>query len=76
MPIVKWLAGLAPEVNLMSGVQAIKHASEIHPGRRHQKSKRGVSVAPQKGHVFSKKFKKERKKEKTSHLLARQVFFG
>ena len=30
--------------------------------RRHQKSKTGVSVASQKGHVSSKNFKKKKKK--------------
>ena len=31
-------------------------------GRRHQKSKTVVSVAPQKGHVSSKNLKKKKKK--------------
>ena len=65
MPAIKRLAGIAPEVNLRSGAQARKPASNIHPGfetqgRHHQKSKTGVSVTPQKGHVSSKKiFKKK-----------------
>ena len=51
MPAVKRSAGVAPEVNLRSSAQARKRASEIHPdfetqGRRHQKSKTGVSVVP------------------------------
>ena len=54
-------AGVAPEVNLRNSMQTRKHASEgIHPGfethgRRHQKSKTGVSVATQKGLVSYKK---------------------
>ena len=45
--------------------QVRKHASEgIHPGfetqgRRHQKSKTGVSVDPQKGLVYYKNLKKK-----------------
>ena len=66
MPAVNRLAGVAPEVNLRSNMQARKHASNIHPGfetqgKGHQKSKTGVSVAPQKGHVSSKKCLKKRK---------------
>ena len=50
--------------------QATKHPSEgIHPGfetqgRRHQISKIGVSVAPQKGLVSSEIFKKKKKEKK------------
>ena len=54
--VIKRLAGIAPEVNLRiplhSGDEVRKLG--IHPGfetqsRRRQKSKTGVSVAPQKG---------------------------
>ena len=55
MLATKRLAGVAPEVNLRNplhgGNKACKHG--IHPGfqtqgKCHQKSKTGVSVAPQK----------------------------
>ena len=55
MLAVKRLAGVAPEVHLRNPLQAGKgaHKQGIHPGyetqsRYHQKSKTGVSVAPQK----------------------------
>ena len=58
------LAGIAPEVNLRNPLHSGEktHKWGIHPGfetqgRRHQKSKIGVSVAPQKGLVSSKKNK-------------------
>ena len=55
MLAVTRLAGVTPEMNLRNNLQARKHTS-IHPGfetqgRRHQKSKTGVSVAPQKAQV-------------------------
>ena len=63
-------AGVAPEVNLRNSWHAgdKAHKQGIHPGfetqgRRHQKSKTGVSVAPQKGPVSSKNFKKKKKLE-------------
>ena len=41
-------------------MQARKHASKgIHPGRRHQKSKIGVSVVPRKDLCPPKIFKKK-----------------
>ena len=53
--------GVAPEVNLRNPLHAGDKAGKrgIHPGfetqgRRHQKSKTGVSVAPQKGLASSK----------------------
>ena len=56
MLAIKRSAGVAPEVNLRISLHAGKEASkqEIHPGfenqgRHHQKSKTGVSMAPQKG---------------------------
>ena len=56
-------AGVAPKMNLRitTGEKACKQG--IHPGfetqsRHHQKSKTGVSLAPQKGLVSSKKLKK------------------
>ena len=64
---VKRSAGVTPDVNLKNLLyKATKHASKgTHPGfetqtRHHQKSKRGVSVAPQKGlmspkNIFEKK---------------------
>ena len=58
-------AGVAPEVNLRNSLYAGEEACKrgIHPGfetqgRRHQKSKTGVSVAPPKGYMSSKNFKK------------------
>ena len=66
MLAAKRSAGVAPEVNrwnlLHAGNEARKQ--EIHPGfetldRRHQKSKTGVSVAPQKGLMSSKKILKK-----------------
>ena len=60
---VKRSAGATPEVNLSNPLHAGEKArmQGIHPGfetqgRHHQKSKTGVSVAPQKGLVSSKKF--------------------
>ena len=56
------LAGVTPEVNLRNPLCAGEEAHKgIHPGfetlgRCHQKSKTGVSVAPQKGLVCYKKF--------------------
>ena len=54
-------AGVAPERNLRNSWHAGDKARKrgIHPGfetqgRRHQKSKTGVSVAPGKGLMFSK----------------------
>ena len=66
MLAVKRSAGVAPEVNLRNLLCAGKIARKpgIHPGfgtqgRHHQKSKTGVSVAPQKGLKFSKKILKK-----------------
>ena len=54
-------AGVAPEENLRNSAQARNCASEKYTqGRCHQKSKTGVSVAPQKGLVSSKLFFKKR----------------
>ena len=53
-------AGVAPQVNPriteIRKLQGIHPASEIQ-GRRHQKSKTGTSVVPQKGLMFSKNLK-------------------
>ena len=51
------------------------HKRGIHPGfetqgRRHQKSKTGVSVVPQKGLVFSKNWKNRRNPQATPVLSA------
>ena len=66
MLAIKRSAGVTPGVNLRhplcTGEEASKwgiHTGFETQGRRHQKSKTGVSVAPQKGHVSSKKFKKK-----------------
>ena len=63
MLAAKRSAGVAPEVNLRNLLCAGEEARKrgIHPGfetqeRHHQKSKTGVSVAPQKGLMSSKKF--------------------
>ena len=60
-------AGVAPEVNLRNSLHTGDKARKrgIHPGfetqgRRHQKSKTGVSVAPRKGLTSSKNFLKKR----------------
>ena len=57
-------AGVAPEVNLRGHVTCMLPQSTnkaAHSGlKRHQKSKTGVSVAPQKGLMSSKKFLKRR----------------
>ena len=59
MPAVKRLAGVTPQVNLRSARrQESVHLGFETQGRRHQKSKTGVSVAPQKGHVSSRNKKK------------------
>ena len=62
-------AGVAPEVNLSNSLHAGDKAPKrgIHPGfetqgRHCQKSKTGVSVAPRKGIMSSKKTKKKQKK--------------
>ena len=68
MLAAKRSASVTPEVNLRNSLHAGDKASKrgIHPdfetqGRRHHKSKTGVSAAPQKGLVSSKKiFLKER----------------
>ena len=58
--------GVAPEVNLRNSLHASDKAAKwgIHPGfetqgRCHQKSKTGVSVAPQKGLVSFKRVLKK-----------------
>ena len=58
-------AGVTPDMNLRI-TQARKHAKGIHhgvesQGRCHQKSKTGVSVAPRKGLMSSKKLQKKKK---------------
>ena len=66
MLAIKRLAGVTPEVNLREHVtymplpsmnKAAYFGFETQ-GRHPQKSKIGLSVAPQKGLVFSKNFKK------------------
>ena len=72
MLAVKRSAGVAPEVNLRQGVThtPLPNANKAaYSGfetqrRRHQKSKTGVSVAPQKGLMSSKKFLKIKKNVK------------
>ena len=56
------LTSILPEVNLHAGKKVYKQ--EIHPdietkGRRHQKSKTGVSVTTRKGLMSSKNLKKK-----------------
>ena len=70
MPAVKRSAGVTPEVNLRNSLHTgdKAHKQWIHPGfetqgRHHQKSKTGVSVAPQKGLMSSKRFLKKKKKK-------------
>ena len=60
-------AGVAPEVNLRNSLHAgdKAHKQGIHPsfetqGRRHQKSKTGVSVAPLKGLTSSKNLEEQK----------------
>ena len=75
LPIESWhptsptcrSAGVAPEVNLTHPLWAAEEAckQEIHTGFEtqgipHQKSKTGVSVAPQKELMFSKELKKRK----------------
>ena len=60
-------AGVAPEVNLREHISHMTlpsadkaaHSGFETQGRCHQKPKTGVSVAPQKGLMSSKNFKKE-----------------
>ena len=75
MPTSIQSAGVAPEVNLRNswhtGDKARKRG--INPGfetqgRHHQKSKTGVSVAPQKGLMSSKNFKKKKSSTKKQSL--------
>ena len=61
-------AGVAPEVNLRNSLHAGDKVCKrgIHPGfetqgRRHQKSKTGVSVVQQKGFMSSNNLKKKKK---------------
>ena len=70
MLATKRSAGVTPEVNLRNPLHAGEktHKQGIHPGfetqgRHHQKFKTGVSVAPQKELVSSKKFKKKKLKK-------------
>ena len=66
MLAAKRLAGIAPEVNvrkhvkcmLLLSVNKIANSGFETQRRRHQKSKTGVSVAPQKGIVSLKNKKK------------------
>ena len=60
-------AGVTPEVNLRTSFYAGDKAGKqgIHPGfetqgRRYQKSKTGVSVAPRKGLLSSNNLKKKK----------------
>ena len=69
-------AGVAPEVNLRNswhaGNKACKrgiHSGFKTQGRHHQKSKTGVSVAPQKGLMFSKIEKKKERKRIIPHTF-------
>ena len=63
---VKRLAGVAPEVNLRNNISCmllpstnkVAHLGFETQGRHHQKYKTGVSVAPQKGLISSKNFKR------------------
>ena len=71
--------GVAPEVNLRNSLHAGNKACKrrIHSGfetqgRRRQKSKTGVSVAPRKGFMSSKTFLKKR----YSRLSMRSVLSG
>ena len=67
MLAAKRLVGVAPEVNLMEYVPHMllpivnkaDHSGFETQRRHHQKTKTGVSVAPQKGPTSSKKFKKQ-----------------
>ena len=69
MLAAKWVAGVAPEVNLRDHVTCMPLPSvnkAAHSGfetqrRRCQKSKTGVSVAPQKELIPSKNLKKKNK---------------
>ena len=47
----------------------VRTAGTENKGRRHQNSKTGVSVAPRKGLVSSKIFKKKKKKKRTSPVF-------
>ena len=74
----KRLTGVAPEVDLREHVTHTPLPS-VHPGfeskmRCHQKSKTGLSVAPQKGLMFSKKNLKNYFYFKTCLLLS-SVYF-
>ena len=65
MPATKRLAGVKPEVNLgetctpPSSANKAAHSGFETQRRHHQKSKTGVSVAPQKGLMSSKIFLKK-----------------
>ena len=63
MLAAKRLAGVAPEVNLGEHVTYMPLSSVnkvAHSGFETQNSKTGVSVAPQKGLMSSKNFKKKK----------------
>ena len=69
MLATKRLAGVAPDVNLMEhvthklplSVNKVAHSGFEAQRRRHQKSKRGVLVAPQKGLMSYKIYFKKKK---------------
>ena len=77
MVAAKRLAGVAPEVNLRERISCMPTPSAnkaVHSDfetqrRRHQKSKTGLSVAPQKGFMSSKNLKKKKKKKLTYHQI-------
>ena len=70
MMAAKKSAGVTPDMNLRNTLHTGNKACKqgIHPGfethdGRHQKSKTGVSVAPQKGTLSSEKFLKKQQKQ-------------
>ena len=81
-PLLVEKAGVTPEVNLRnllcSGEKADKQG--IHPGfetqgRRHQKSKTGVSVAAQKGPVCYRHFKNQKSRYDSHRFLYYVMYF-
>ena len=68
---IKRLAGVAPEVNMRSGMYARKHASNTHPGFETQAPEvqnSGIS-GPTKGTCVLQKLKKTKQKTKCTYIL-------
>ena len=83
MLAAKRSAGVAPEVNLrecvthmpLPSVNNAAHSGFETQRRCHQKSKTGVSVAPQKGLMSSKNLKKKKRSTRRGEEFLRFIYF-